>query len=304
MDERFKVNEELSVGRGQPGEGELRQLASEGFRAVIDLRQDSEGDGALSPAEEADASRRLGLTYWHFAVPTDRLRSAMLDRFRGGVASLPKPIFVHCASGKRSGSFALAAATIEAGLSGDVLLGRAAAVEALYGSASMQRKLRRYVDRNARRGRDALRPTAQRAEAQTTPAFNRRIADQTRASIHYYAAHTAEIETRLAELDREWDMERTLETNAAALAFAGTLLGATLDRRFLVLPLLVSGFLLQHALKGWCPPVVLFRRLGVRSAAEIERERAALKALRGDFRGLDEPASPAAAEAAFAAAEA
>ena len=59
---------------------------------------------------------------------------------------------------------------------------------------------------------------------------------------------------------------------------------AFVDRRLLVLPGLVAAFLLQHALQGWCPPVPLFRHLGFRTAAEIDEERCALKALRGDFR--------------------
>ncbi|MGH7194555.1 MAG: hypothetical protein ACREJM_13640, partial [Candidatus Saccharimonadales bacterium] len=58
------------------------------------------------------------------------------------------------------------------------------------------------------------------------------------------------------------------------------------NRKFLALPVLVGGFLLQHALHGWCPPVPLFRRLGVRTAAEINQERFALKSLRGDFKHL------------------
>ena len=48
----------------------------------------------------------------------------------------------------------------------------------------------------------------------------------------------------------------------------------------------MSLFLLQHALQGWCPPLPLLRRLGVRTQAEIERERYALKAIRGDFAGV------------------
>jgi hypothetical protein len=55
------------------------------------------------------------------------------------------------------------------------------------------------------------------------------------------------------------------------------------DRRFFVLPAVVAGFLLQHAVQGWCPPLPLFRRSGVRTAAEIGNERYALKAIRGDF---------------------
>ena len=48
----------------------------------------------------------------------------------------------------------------------------------------------------------------------------------------------------------------------------------------------VLGFLFQHAIQGWCPPVPVLRRFGVRTAAEIEEERYALKLLRGDFSGL------------------
>jgi hypothetical protein len=78
-----------------------------------------------------------------------------------------------------------------------------------------------------------------------------------------------------------------LETNAAAIAFAGTVLGTAVNRRWLVVPLLVGGFLFQHALQGWCPPVPVLRRLGFRTAREIDIERVALKTLRGDFRTSD-----------------
>jgi len=58
------------------------------------------------------------------------------------------------------------------------------------------------------------------------------------------------------------------------------------DRRFALVPLVVGGFLLQHALQGWCPPLPIFRRYGVRTQTEIDYERYALKALRGYFRQL------------------
>lgn len=102
------------------------------------------------------------------------------------------------------------------------------------------------------------------------------------------AAGPEAIDRRLAELDREWDIERTLEANAATVALVGLGLGAFVDRRFYLLPAAVAGFLLQHAVQGWCPPMPVFRRLGVRTATEIEEERYALKALRGDFRGVSD----------------
>jgi hypothetical protein len=61
------------------------------------------------------------------------------------------------------------------------------------------------------------------------------------------------------------------------------LLGLGVSRKFLLITAGVQGFFLQHALQGWCPPLPLLRRLGVRTQYEIERERYALKAVRGDF---------------------
>jgi hypothetical protein len=67
-------------------------------------------------------------------------------------------------------------------------------------------------------------------------------------------------------------------------------LAAGHDRRWLVLPGLVSAFLLQHAIQGWCPPVPVLRKLGFRTSYEIEEERRALKALKGDFeQAMDNP---------------
>ncbi|GAA1683384.1 hypothetical protein AB0333_16595 [Citricoccus sp. NPDC079358] len=99
----------------------------------------------------------------------------------------------------------------------------------------------------------------------------------------YAEASAGEISVRIDELEREWDIERVLELNASSLAFVGTVLGATVSRKWLLLPGVVLPFLFQHAIQGWCPPVFLFRRLRVRTRKEIELEKYALKALRGDF---------------------
>lgn len=101
--------------------------------------------------------------------------------------------------------------------------------------------------------------------------------------LRYYAQCPEEIDERLLQLDREWDIERTLETNAASLALIGIGLGFTVSRKWFVLPAIVIGFLLQHALQGWCPPLPVLRRLGIRTQSEIEMERYILKAMRGDF---------------------
>jgi hypothetical protein len=91
---------------------------------------------------------------------------------------------------------------------------------------------------------------------------------------------------RLAELEHEWDIDRALMANFALLGGAAYVGGLERYSRspwfgrkrkgLLYLVGAQMGFLLLHAAVGWCPPVPVFRRLGVRTKAEIEVERAAL----------------------------
>jgi hypothetical protein len=43
---------------------------------------------------------------------------------------------------------------------------------------------------------------------------------------------------------------------------------------------------LQHAMQGWCPPVPLLRRLGIRTRNEIDREKYALLKAAEDMAGM------------------
>jgi hypothetical protein len=118
------------------------------------------------------------------------------------------------------------------------------------------------------------------------PVVNEHIDPATVQRLRQLAAgEEHDIEERLKDLQREWDAERMLALNAAVFGLAGVVLGATRDRRWLALPAIVLAFVAQHATQGWCPPVSALRRLGVRTRREIERERYALKAIRGDFEG-------------------
>lgn len=129
-----------------------------------------------------------------------------------------------------------------------------------------------------------LPATSERVPEHTCEHVNRRIREEMQQRVNRYRnASKQEIRQRLEELDREWDTERTLEANAATLAFTGCVLSATVDRRWIALPIVVTAFLFQHALQGWCPPLPVLRRMGVRTMREIDDERMALKQLRGDF---------------------
>lgn len=115
--------------------------------------------------------------------------------------------------------------------------------------------------------------SAARVSGHTAAAINRRIGLETYARLERIGQRQDAIARRLRELDQEWDIERAIETNAATAALVGTVLGLTVDRRFLAMPVVVGTFLLLHAVHGWCPPVPILRRLGFRTAREIEDER-------------------------------
>jgi len=135
-----------------------------------------------------------------------------------------------------------------------------------------------------------LPPTSTRVERMTRPGINTRIRTRTNKRIAALAkGDAAALDARIRDVEREWDVERVLQANASSLVLLGTLLGARVDRRFLLLPVAVLAFFGLHAIQGWCPPVPVFRRRGIRTVREIERERYALKALRGDFDDVPEP---------------
>jgi hypothetical protein len=124
--------------------------------------------------------------------------------------------------------------------------------------------------------------SAERVPAQTDPEIQAEIRRAMEQRVCYLEAHPDEIESRLQELDREWDIERALETMSASVTLFGLAMGLLRSRAWLVLPLAVQGFFLQHALQGWCPPLPLLRRMGFRTEREIEEERAMLLRINGD----------------------
>ncbi len=131
-----------------------------------------------------------------------------------------------------------------------------------------------------------------RVRASSADQVNAEIDDQMEQSVRQYAGRSRKaITDRIETLEREWDTERTLELNASSLALTGLILGVTVNKKWLIVPGIVLPFLLQHATQGWCPPLPILRRMGIRTRKEIDREKYAMKALRGDFSKAESPAS-------------
>jgi hypothetical protein len=112
---------------------------------------------------------------------------------------------------------------------------------------------------------------------------NERIDRETRDSIDEVADSSELVRKRLGELDREWSVDRALQLSfAVANGLSGgmTMRSLLRTKRFGVWGALFGAqvaFLAHQALRGWCPPLPLLRRLGFRSAREICAERCVLE---------------------------
>ncbi|QGU95782.1 DUF2892 domain-containing protein [Clostridium bovifaecis] len=122
--------------------------------------------------------------------------------------------------------------------------------------------------------------STERVEKHTAQAINNKIHFNSIARIEKYKnASKEERLVRINELEYEWDTERVLEANASIIILIGIALGTFANRWWFLLPTAVAGFFLQHALQGWCPPLPIIRRLGIRTPSEIHKEIYALKDL-------------------------
>ena len=124
MEGPMRINEQLTVGP-QPTEEQLKQLATEGFKSVVNLRMPGEEEQPLSPDQEGEKVRALGMQYLHIPVSKKAMQPEQVDSFRQEISRLPEPVFVHCHLGKRAGALVMMHTACEAGMSGDQTLERA-----------------------------------------------------------------------------------------------------------------------------------------------------------------------------------
>jgi hypothetical protein len=94
------------------------------------------------------------------------------------------------------------------------------------------------------------------------------------------------INHRLDQLDREWSAGRVTKVSAAVLIGLGLLLALTVSPWWAILSGLTCLALLQNLVAPTSLLGEAVRRLGFRHGSEIERERLALRVLRGDFSQL------------------
>ncbi len=127
-------------------------------------------------------------------------------------------------------------------------------------------------------------PNALKVKMSTSNKMNNMIHENmTERILKKSASNQESISQRIEELDREWDTERILETNASIFILISIILGFLISKLWFFLSALIAFYLLQHAIQGWCPPLPVLRKLGIRTMSEINTEKTVLKVLRGDF---------------------
>jgi hypothetical protein len=114
---------------------------------------------------------------------------------------------------------------------------------------------------------------------------NKRIDERVERCVRHMAAQErSEISRYLGRLEREWDSTRAVLVAGSVLAVVGLWLARRDGGRWRILSGVAAGLMLQHGLLGFGPLAELVRALGgVRTRREIDLEKFALKALRGDF---------------------
>ncbi len=129
---------------------------------------------------------------------------------------------------------------------------------------------------------------------------NKAVDEATLATLERYKNASPEaIEARIDELERMWDIECHVELWSSLLTLGGIGLGFR-SKRLLWFPLAVQGLVFARSFPIPDPLTPFLRLFGVWTRQEIEREKQALKLLRGDYERVAKDPS---AKSALAAAQ-
>ncbi len=147
MQTRIKITDHLTVGT-QPTEEELRDLANDGFKSVINVRAAGEEEQPLSPDQEMAKVAELGMEYRNIPVSMKTMAPGVVDQFRQELADLPGPVYVHCHKGKRAGAMAMMHTACEAGHTGEQTLQIAEQMGFACDQPELAEFVKTYIDEN------------------------------------------------------------------------------------------------------------------------------------------------------------
>lgn len=140
-----KVNDEISVAAFDPDENSFKTFAEKGFKSVINLQTDAEAQNVSSETEKTLAKNN-NLNYRQIEVSEDKLSEAMVDNFRQELKNLPKPLVIHCKSGKRSGALVMMHIGCQKNMSGEEVIQQAEEMGFECDVPELEQFLKKYVN--------------------------------------------------------------------------------------------------------------------------------------------------------------
>ncbi len=109
MNVKRAITPTITLG-DQPTEADLDQLKGEGYVGVVNLRNPGEPEQPMSPTEEGEKVRALGMEYLHYGVgaaPLDKQGVTAVSDFVDQHAQDPRKVLVHCRRGPRAAALLL-----------------------------------------------------------------------------------------------------------------------------------------------------------------------------------------------------
>ena len=107
-----KINDQLAIA-GQITPDQLKQIADEGYKSVLNLRLPDE-TGLL--ADEQEKTEFLGLYYVNFPTKTEDINHQSMLQIYQTIVELPKPTLIHCDNSIRSAAIVLLYIAIKQGI--------------------------------------------------------------------------------------------------------------------------------------------------------------------------------------------
>lgn len=95
------------MGPQPTDEGELENLASRGFKTVVNLTKKGELEQTFRPEEEGELVESYGMDYLHIPCSLSSLKDKDIEEFCERLSDAQTPAYVHCRIGQRSGLLSL-----------------------------------------------------------------------------------------------------------------------------------------------------------------------------------------------------
>ncbi|SFP93195.1 beta-lactamase hydrolase domain-containing protein [Tranquillimonas alkanivorans] len=147
MENTVAITDAFTVAKFEPGKEEFARVAEDGFRSIVSLQVGDE-EQKVPPEEERRLAEEAGLAFYHQGVSKQDLSDEEVDRFRDRLENLPKPVLLHCSSGKRAGAMTMMHVASEQDMSGDEVISKAEEMGFECDTPELEAFVKSYVDRH------------------------------------------------------------------------------------------------------------------------------------------------------------